>query len=130
MFNTYVAHGVNSGLEFANRFSNIPSSLQSSLGFYQTWETYTGKHGYSLQLNGLESGINDNASQRAIVIHGAPYVSESFIRSNGYLGRSWGCPAIPEPIVKPLIDRIKNHTCIFIYANDKKYLHQSPILNG
>lgn len=130
LFNTYVAHGVNSGKEFANRFSNIPSSLQSSLGFYETTHTYEGKHGYSLQLNGLEKGINDNVDKRAIVIHGAPYVSEGFIRQQGFLGRSWGCPAIPEKYVKPIIDRIKQGSCLFIYANDRKYLHQSKLMEG
>ena len=130
LFNTYVAHGQGSGGVFARRFSNEPSSYQSSLGFYQTAGTYTGKHGYSLRLEGLEAGINNNASDRAIVLHGAPYVSESFIRSQGILGRSQGCPAIPEKMNRKIIDKIKNGTCFFIYGRDKNYLRESPILNS
>lgn len=130
LFNTYVAHGINSGKEFAENFSNIPSSLQSSLGFYETTHTYEGKHGYSLQLNGLEKGINDNADKRSIVVHGAAYVSEGFIRQQGFLGRSWGCPAIPEKYSKLIIDRIKQGSCMFIYANDRKYLSHSKLIEG
>jgi hypothetical protein len=130
LFNTYVAHGQNSGGVFAQKFSNVNSSYQSSLGFYETMQTYNGKNGYSLQLNGLEKGINDNANQRAIVVHGAPYVSELFIKMRGLLGRSWGCPAIPENVTKPIIDKIKNGTCLFIYANDKKYFKNSSVLNA
>lgn len=128
LFQTYVAHGLNSGKEYANRFSNIPSSLQSSLGFFETTQTYIGKHGYSLQLNGLEKGLNDNADKRAIVVHGAPYVSEGFIRQQGFLGRSWGCPAIPEKYAKSIIDQIKEGSCLFIYANDRHYLNKSKLL--
>lgn len=130
LFNTFVAHGKNSGDEYASNFSNIPSSLQSSLGFFETSQTYHGKHGYSLQLNGLESGINDNAGKRAIVVHGAAYVSEGFIRQQGMLGRSWGCPAIPEKYVKPIIDRIKQGSCLFIYAKDRRYLNKSRLIAG
>ncbi|MBL7701943.1 MAG: murein L,D-transpeptidase catalytic domain family protein, partial [Ferruginibacter sp.] len=106
LYNTYVAHGVNSGKEYARQFSNKPSSYQSSLGFYETLHTYMGEHGYSLRLDGLEKGINDNANSRDIVIHAADYVNESFIRSQGYIGRSWGCPALPEKLHKPIIDKI------------------------
>ena len=130
LFNTYVAHGQNSGKEFANRFSNAPESFQSSLGFYETSETYQGKNGYSMHLTGLEKGINDKADQRAIVMHGAPYVSENYIHSQGYIGRSWGCPAVPEKHNKPIIDRIKNGTCLFIYAGNKTYSRKSKILNS
>ncbi len=130
LFNTYVAHGQNSGTLYAEKFSNKPSSFQSSLGFYETTETYIGKHGYSLQLNGLEKGINDKADSRAIVVHGASYVSEGIIRAQGYLGRSWGCPAVPEKLSKPIIDKIKNGTCMFIYGNDKNYFNRSAILNS
>lgn len=130
LFNTYVAHGQNSGTEFANRFSNSPESYQSSLGFYKTSDTYNGKNGYSMHLNGLERGINNNADERAIVMHGAPYVSEDFIRAQGYIGRSWGCPAVPEKLTKPIIDKIKNGTCLFIYSENKKYMKRSPILNS
>ncbi len=130
VFCTYVAHGVNSGKEFANQFSNRPESYQSSLGFYETLNTYMGDNGYSLRLEGLESGINDNAGSRAIVIHGAAYVNEGLIRSQGYIGRSWGCPALPQKLHKPIINKIKNGTCLFIYSPDKNYLNKSKILNA
>ncbi len=130
LFNTYVAHGQGSGKEFAKYFSNKPESLQSSLGFYVTSDTYTGKNGFSMHLNGIEKGINDKAENRAIVMHGAQYVSESFIRSQGYIGRSWGCPAVPEKLNKPIIDKIKDGSCLFIYGNNKNYLKKSKILNS
>ncbi|MFZ1306099.1 MAG: murein L,D-transpeptidase catalytic domain family protein [Ferruginibacter sp.] len=130
LYNTYVAHGVNSGKEYANQFSNTPSSYKSSLGFYQTLGTYIGGHGYSLRLDGLEKGINDNANSRAIVIHAADYVNESFIRSQGYIGRSWGCPALPEKLHKPIIDKIKNGSCLFIYSTNDAYLQKSKIINA
>jgi len=130
LFNTYVAHGQNSGSAMAEKFSNKICSLQSSLGFYETATTYEGKNGYSLKLEGLEKGINDNAMERSIVMHGAPYVSEGMIKIKGYLGRSWGCPAVPEKYSKPIIDKIKNGSCIFIYANNSMYFHQSKILQS
>ncbi|MEO6489899.1 MAG: murein L,D-transpeptidase catalytic domain family protein [Ferruginibacter sp.] len=130
LYNTYVAHGQGSGLEFANRFSNLPESLQSSLGFYITSDTYIGKHGYSMHLEGLEPGINDKANERAIVLHAAPYVSEDYIRSHGFIGRSWGCPALPEKLTKPIIQTIKNGSCLFIYSSNKNYLNRSGILNS
>jgi hypothetical protein len=130
LFNTYVAHGQNTGKEYANRFSNNPESHQSSLGFYITTGTYMGKNGFSLQLEGLEYGINHLAEERAIVMHGAPYVSEGLIRSQGYIGRSYGCPAVPEKLTKPIIEKIKNGSCLFIFSNDKNYLKHSTILNS
>ena len=130
LYNTYVAHGVNSGREFANEFSNKPESYKSSLGFYETLNTYMGEHGYSLRLDGFEKGINDNANSRDIVIHAANYVNESFIRSQGYIGRSWGCPALPEKLHKPIIDKIKNGSCLFIYSADNAYLKKSKIINA
>lgn len=130
LFHTYVAHGQNSGAEFAENFSNKPESFQSSLGFYETLGTYNGKHGYSMKLAGLESGINDRAEERAIVMHSAPYVSESFIRTKGFLGRSWGCPALPEAYNRPIIDKIKDGSCLFIYGKNNNYLKQSRILNS
>lgn len=130
LYCTYVAHGYNSGLEYANRFSNIPQSNKSSLGFYKTLNTYMGGHGYSLKLEGLEKGINDNASRRDIVIHGAAYVSEALVRSQGYIGRSQGCPALPEKMHKPIINKIKNGTCLFIYSPDRVYLKKSKILHS
>jgi hypothetical protein len=129
VFNTYVAHGSKSGTTFATQFSNKPESNESSLGFYETSNTYIGGNGYSLRLEGLESGINDNAERRAIVMHGAAYVNEGLAQSRGYIGRSWGCPAVPENLHKPIIDKIKNGTCLFIYSPDKNYLSHSRILH-
>ncbi|HMO62518.1 MAG TPA: murein L,D-transpeptidase catalytic domain family protein [Ferruginibacter sp.] len=130
VFKTLVAHGRNSGKEYATAFSNIASSFQSSLGFYITTNTYEGKHGYSLRLKGCEKGINDNADKRAIVIHGADYVSHRFVQDNGFLGRSHGCPALPAAEAKEIIDVIKEGTCVFIYAPQKKYFSQSALLKS
>lgn len=130
IYNTYVAHGVNSGKEMANDFSNIPASYKSSLGFYETLSTYMGGNGYSLRLNGLEKGINDNANNRDIVIHGAAYVNEDLIRAQGYIGRSWGCPALPENLLKPIVNTIKDGSCLFIYSENKAYLNKSKIINA
>jgi L,D-transpeptidase catalytic domain len=130
IFKTFVAHGRNSGKEYARAFSNAASSYAISPGFYITSETYNGKHGYSLKLKGCERGINDNAFRRAVVLHGADYVSESFIRQNGYLGRSQGCPAVPNELSQKIIDVIKGGSCLFIYFPSKKYLQRSPIING
>ena len=115
LFQSLVSHGRNSGNEFANVFSNRPESYKSSLGFYLTGETYFGKHGYSLRLDGLEEGINNHARERAIVVHGADYVSESFIRQNGRLGRSLGCLALSKELTKEVIDTIKNNSCLYVY---------------
>jgi len=115
LFQSLVAHGKNSGSEFAASFSNKEASHKSSLGFYATGETYIGNHGYSLRLDGLENGINNNARDRAIVVHGADYVSNSFIKQTGRLGRSFGCPALPTKISKKVIDIIKDKSCLYIY---------------
>ncbi|WP_075351581.1 murein L,D-transpeptidase catalytic domain family protein [Algoriphagus marinus] len=123
--NTVVAHGRNSGELIASKFSNKPESYQSSLGFYKTGETYQGKHGYSLRLDGLEKGINDQARNRAIVIHGADYANESFAKINGRLGRSLGCPALPAELSSKAIDLIKDGSLLFIYGNDANYLSKS-----
>ena len=128
IYKTLVAHGRNSGTNYATNFSNQPSSFKSSLGFYVTGDTYSGKHGYSLHLNGVEKGINDQAFNRAIVIHGAPYVSDALGNQQGYIGRSLGCPALPEKIAGKVIDFIKEGTCLFIYAPVTNYLTKSPIL--
>lgn len=129
LYNTYVAHGRNSGREYANRFSNAPKSNMSSLGFYVTRETYYGQHGLSLKLEGEEEGINDNAKSRAIVIHCADYVSEKMIAASGYIGRSLGCPALPRKYAKPIIETIKDGSCFFIYSPRQQYLTRSPLLN-
>ena len=124
-----VAHGRNSGLEYANEFSNTSESYKSSLGFYVTGETYTGKHGLSLRLDGMEYGINDNARNRAVVVHGADYVSKTFIKNTGRLGRSQGCPAVPYEIHKELIETIKGKSCIFIYHPSRTYVTKSKLVS-
>jgi hypothetical protein len=124
-----VAHGRNSGSEYATDFSNENESYKSSLGFYVTGETYTGKHGLSLRLDGMEFGINHNARPRAVVIHGADYVSQSFIKNTGRLGRSQGCPAVPYEIHKDLIETIKGKSCIFIYHPSRAYVDKSKLVS-
>jgi hypothetical protein len=129
LVNTYVAHGKNSGIEYARNFSNKAKSLASSLGFFVTKNTYFGKHGLSLRLAGLESGFNDKAEQRAVVIHGAPYIGDKKLNSE-YMGRSFGCPAVPQSVAPKVINLIKDGTCLFIYHPSARYLHGSKILNG
>lgn len=128
LFNTYVAHGRNSGKEYANHFSNSPESHMSSLGFYVTLSTYYGDNGLSLRLEGEEKGINDNAESRAIVIHPADYVSEKTVKSLGYLGRSYGCPALPKKVAAPIIKTIKDGSCFFVYSDNQKYVSRSSLL--
>lgn len=122
LYNSLVAHGRNTGNEFATAFSNASESYKSSLGFYATGEVYQGKHGLSLRLDGLEQGVNDNARSRAVVMHGADYVAESFIKNHSRLGRSLGCPAIPMNMTKEIINTIKDKSCLYIYhpSLDKK----------
>lgn len=115
LFQTLVAHGRNTGEEFAQVFSNQAESFKSSVGFYSTGEIYDGKHGMSLKLDGLEKGLNDKARERAVVMHGADYVSESFIKQNKRLGRSLGCPALPVEMNAKIINVIKDKSCLFIY---------------
>ena len=129
LLNTYVAHGKNSGVEYAERFSNRPESLQSSLGFYVTKQTYFGKHGLSLRLSGLEKGINDKAEARAVVVHGASYIGSQRL-SAPYMGRSFGCPAVPQQLASKVINLIKDGSALFIYHPSQKYLQGSTILNG
>lgn len=130
LMNTFVAHGRNSGKEFATSFSNSLSSLKSSLGFYVTRDTYFGEHGLSLRIDGLERGINDNAEKRAVVVHGADYVGDGYLNGNPFSGRSWGCPAVPSEQSSQIIDMIKDGTVLFIYHPSKQYLSRSRILNG
>ena len=122
LYNSLVAHGRNTGNEFANSFSNVAESFKSSLGFYATGEVYQGKHGMSLRLDGLERGVNDNARARAVVMHGADYVNQSFIKNHSRLGRSLGCPAISMNMTKEIINVIKDKSCLYIYhpSLDKK----------
>lgn len=127
LFNTLVAHGKNSGRELATSFSNQNSSYKSSPGFYITKETYEGKNGYSLKLEGLERGINDKAFERGIVIHGADYVSDAFVDAQGYIGRSQGCPAVPTEASMSIINTIKNGTCMFVYH--PSYISRSSVLD-
>jgi hypothetical protein len=128
LFNTFVSHGRNSGTILASKFSNAFNSFKSSLGFYTTGSPYSGKHGYSLRLEGQEAGINDNAFERGIVMHSADYVNERTIHQMGYIGRSQGCPAIPEALKKPIIETIRNGSCLFVYSPDKAYTAHSKLL--
>ena len=128
LYVTHVAHGRNSGGNYATSFSNKNGSYQSSLGFYRTAETYNGGNGYSLRLDGLEKGINDLARPRAVVIHGADYCNENFIKSTGRLGRSFGCPALPQELNKPIINTIKDGSLIFIYADKPEYYASTKLL--
>lgn len=129
LFHTFVSHGKNSGDNYATSFSNHNGSHKSSLGFYRTENTYQGKNGYSLILEGLEKGINHRAKERAIVIHGASYSNPSVVASGGRLGRSFGCPALPEAVSRPIIQTIKEGSLLFIYANHPDYLSQSTIVS-
>lgn len=128
LFNTLVSHGRNSGKEMANDFSNNNNSFKSSLGFYLTSDTYMGKHGLSMRLEGEEKGINDNAINRGIVMHSADYVNEALIQSQGYIGRSQGCPAVPPALHKAIINKIKNGSCLFMYSPAKYYLSNSTFV--
>lgn len=130
MFKSVVAHGRNTGDEYAKVFSNQLNSHQSSLGFYITQKPYKGSNGYSLALEGVDEGFNDKAKQRAIVMHGADYASEQMIKIKGYLGRSFGCPSLPPQLNKKIIETIKDGNCLFAYYPDQKYLKTSKFLNG
>lgn len=130
MYSSVVSHGRNSGENYATSFSNKCGSYKSSLGFYLTGRTYQGRNGYSLILDGLEKNINDKARERAIVVHGAAYANPSVADSTGRLGRSFGCPALPQALTKPIINTIKEGSVLFIYANNQNYMAQSSILKG
>lgn len=128
-FKELVAHGRGSGNARATAFSNVPDSWQSSLGLFRTLNSYQGSNGYSLRLEGLEPGVNDKAFERAIVIHGADYVDETFITQTGRLGRSHGCPAVREDIASPLIDSLKDGQYLFVYYPDGDWLDSSRFLH-
>jgi hypothetical protein len=129
LFQELVAHGRNTGEKLAERFSNVEGSKMSSLGLYQATDTYYGSNGYSLRLRGLDAGFNDNALARAIVMHGAPYVSEAIAERVGRLGRSWGCPAVRQEVARTVIDTLKGGDLIFAYYPDRKWLKESPMLS-
>ncbi len=128
LFQELVAHGKNSGGNRPNFFSNSSGSLATSLGLFVTGGTYIGSNGYSLRLKGLEEGVNDMAFDRAIVMHGAPYVSREAIRALGRLGRSWGCPAVRREIARKLIDTVRGGTPIFAYYPDDNWLSSSAFV--
>src|SRR4051812_34910495 len=129
LFRELVAHGKNSGDNIANFFSNSPSSLATSIGLFVTADTYFGHNGYSLRLKGLEEGFNDMAFDRAIVMHGASYVSQEAVKVLGRLGRSWGCPAVRPEISQKIIDTIRGGSPVFAYYPDKSWLSTSAFLN-
>jgi L,D-transpeptidase-like protein len=130
LFEELVAHGRNTGDNAAVRFSNAPSSLMSSIGVFLTGDTYVGHNGYSLHLQGLDAGFNDNAFEREIVIHGASYVDPAFARSQGRLGRSFGCPAVRPAIARPLIDSIRDGSLVVAYYPDQSWLRNSTLIHG
>ena len=130
LFNTYVSHGMNSGVEYATSFSNRPNSFKSSLGFFITSKTYFGRNGLSLKVKGIEKGYNDLAAKRKIVLHGADYVNPEYFKDNGEMGRSLGCTAMPTAISPKIIRTIKNGSCLFIYSPSAKYLSHSNVING
>jgi hypothetical protein len=130
LYRTFVAHGINSGEEFANSFSNSDESCKSSLGFYVTSNTYMGSNGLSLRIQGVDKGFNDHAARRNIVIHGATYVSLRILHKYGVMGTTFGCPAIPAEMTDQIIPAVKNGSCFFIYYPSQKYLTQSSVLNG
>jgi hypothetical protein len=127
LYYTLVAHGKNSGEQMCTRVSNRPKSLQSSPGFFLTAETYSGRQGYSLRLDGMEPGLNDLARYRAIVVHGAEYVAQHYVDDVGYIGRSFGCVAIPLEVNQKVIDKIKGGTCLYVHTNDKNYNNLTTI---
>ncbi|MCE3251950.1 MAG: hypothetical protein K0Q67_960 [Cellvibrio sp.] len=129
LFQELVAHGMNTGKNFARNFSNTYGSRQTSLGLFLTKETYVGANGYSLRMEGLESGFNDKAMERAIVFHGADYVDLNLAKKIGHLGRSWGCPAVRRGIARKVIDTIKGEQFLFSYYPDQQWLAKSQFLN-
>ncbi|WP_295474502.1 murein L,D-transpeptidase catalytic domain family protein [uncultured Pseudomonas sp.] len=129
LLNDLVAHGQQSGDNFATRFSNLEGSHQSSIGLFRTEESYTGKHGYSLRMDGLEPGFNDQARQRAIVIHPADYVNPAWIQTQGRIGRSQGCPAVRPEVARMVVDSLKGGQFMFSFYPDKRWLQSSLYIN-
>jgi hypothetical protein len=130
VFEELVAHGQGSGANYATTFSNEPETHRTSIGLFVTEGTYVGRNGYSLRLNGLDAGFNDRARARAIVMHGAPYVSPAFAKAQGRLGRSWGCPALSEVVARKVIDTVKGGSLVFSYYPDQQWLKSSKYLSG
>ena len=130
LYEELVAHGQGSGANLATQFSNQPDSHQTSLGLFVTDDTYVGRNGYSLRLDGLDKGLNDLARDRAIVMHGAPYVNPAFVKANGRLGRSHGCPAVSDAVARELINRVKGGGLVFAYYPDAQFLKTSKYLGG
>jgi L,D-transpeptidase-like protein len=130
LYQELVAHGQGSGANVATQFSNEPETHRTSLGLFVTADTYVGKNGYSLRLDGLDRGFNDLARDRAIVMHGAPYVSDAFVKANGRLGRSWGCPAVSDLVARKMIDAVKGGGLVFAYYPDAQWLKASKFLGG
>jgi L,D-transpeptidase catalytic domain len=130
LYRELVAHGQGSGDNWATQFSNEENTHRSSLGLFVTDDAYVGRNGYSLRLNGLEAGVNDRARDRAIVMHGAPYVSAAVVHQHGRLGRSWGCPALRAPIAREIIDRVKGGGVVFAYYPDRDWLRASKYLGS
>jgi hypothetical protein len=130
LFNTYVSHGMNSGVEYATSFSNKANSFKSSLGFFITSKTYFGRNGLSLKVRGLEKGYNDLAAKRHIVLHGSDYITPEYLKDNGEMGRSLGCAAMPTVMSPKIIKAIKNGSCLFIYHPTVNYLTHSNVING
>jgi hypothetical protein len=128
LYEELVAHGQGSGDNVATVFSNEPDTHASSLGLFLTEDTYVGKNGYSLRLKGLDEGFNHRARERAIVMHGAPYVSDEFVKKNGRLGRSWGCPALREGVAREVIDRVRGNGIVFSYYPNQEWLDSSKYL--
>jgi hypothetical protein len=128
VYQELVAHGQGSGDNLPTAFSNDAETHRSSIGLFVTRDTYIGKNGYSLRLDGLDAGFNDHARDRAIVMHGAPYVSADFAKAHGRLGRSWGCPALPAAIARSVIDRVKGGSLVFSYYPDQRWLQSSQFL--
>lgn len=130
LYRTFVAHGQNSGGEYADAFSNMPDSYMSSLGFYITNKTYYGRNGLSLRISGVDTGYNDLAGKRNIVLHGSSYVSLKYMHKYGSIGTSLGCPAIPNSMSPRIIRTVRNGSCLFIYHPTQKYLQESAVING